>query len=55
MAMRTDIVSGKTFDDEKSGFKFMHEGTWYYFADISNRNRFIGNPQKYLAPAEPKS
>ncbi len=55
MATRTDVVSGKTFDDEKGGFKIMHEGTWYYFTDIGNRNRFIGNPAKYLSPAEQKT
>ena len=51
MAQRTCMVCGKTFDEEK-GMKWNHEGTWYMLDDMGCRNRFIGNPKKYLeAPA----
>ena len=51
MAQQTCIVTGKVFDDEKGGFKWMHEGQWFWFSDIGARNRFIADPQKYLQPA----
>ena len=52
MAQQTCLVTGKTFDDEKSGYKWQHNGQWYYFADIAARNKFIGNPDKYIAEAQ---
>ncbi len=48
MVERVCFISGRTFDDEKEGYKFNFEGTWYYFRDISDRNRFLGNPKKYI-------
>ncbi len=41
MAMRTCFVTGQEFDDEKTGFKWMHEGKWYYFFDIGARSRWF--------------
>ena len=55
MAMRTCIVTGETFDDEKTGYKWNHDGTWYYFTDIGARNKFIGNPQKFIDEAAAKA
>ena len=52
MAQRTCIVTGKTFDDETSGYKWNYEGKWFYFADIAARNRFIGNPKQFLEDKE---
>ena len=51
MAQRTCIVTGKTFDDETSGYKWTYEGKWYYFADMGSRNRFMGNPKAFLEAA----
>jgi YHS domain-containing protein len=51
MAQRTCIVTGKTFDDEASGYKWTYEGKWYYFADMAARNRFMGNPKQFLEGA----
>ena len=56
MPETTCLVCGTVFDpatDPKGGFKWMQDGTWYTFNDISCRNKFIGNPKKYLEPAEP--
>ena len=50
MAEATCMVCGKAFDPEK-GMKWNHEGKWLYFNDMGCRNRFIGNPKKYLEPA----
>ena len=51
MAMRTCAITGKEFDDEKSGYKWNYEGKWYYFADIAARNKFIGDPKKHIEAA----
>ncbi len=54
MPETTCLVCGTVFDpatDPKGGFKWMHDGSWYTFNDISCRNKFIGNPKKYLEPA----
>lgn len=51
MADNTCLVCGKSFDDEKGGYRWMHDGSWYTLDDIGCRNRFIGNPAKYLEPA----
>jgi len=51
MAERTCVVTGKTFDDEKTGYKWNYDGQWYYFKDIASRNAFIGDPKKYLEKA----
>ncbi len=50
MAEQTCIVCGKTFDDE-NGMRWMHDGSWLVFDDMGCRNRFIGNPEKYLSEA----
>jgi len=46
------IVCNKDFDEtaEDAGFKFNWDGKWYNFDDIGCRNRFIGDPAKYLNP-----
>lgn len=51
MAEQQCMVCGKDFDADK-GLKWNHNGKWYVFNDMGCRNRFIGNPDKYLeAPA----
>lgn len=51
MAEQTCMVCEKSFDADK-GLKWSHDGKWYMFNDMGCRNRFIGNPEKYLkAPA----
>lgn len=47
MAEQTCMVCGKAFDSA-NGMKWMHNGAWYVFNDLGCRNRFIGNPAKYL-------
>lgn len=38
-------------DDDSSNFRWFHsDGKWYRFEDIGCRNKFIGNPEKYLDP-----
>ena len=38
-------------DDDASNFRWYHtDGKWYRFNDIGCRNKFIGNPEKYLNP-----
>ena len=45
------IVCGKEFDESgPEAFRQSHEGKWYRFNDIGCRNRFLGNPEKYLNP-----
>lgn len=55
MTMRTCFVTGQEFDDEKTGYKWMQDGSWYYFYDIGARSRFVGNPQKFMDEAAAKS
>jgi Cu+-exporting ATPase len=55
MADATCIVCGKSFDAEKVDYKIQHGGNWYHFNDLGCRNRFLGNPKKYLEPAESAS
>ncbi len=50
MAEQACMVCGKDFVTE-TGMKWHHAGTWYVFHDLGCRNRFIGNPEKYLEPA----
>ena len=47
----TCLVCGKSFDEEKA-LKWNHEGGWLKFDDMGCRNKFIGNPKKYLEAAE---
>lgn len=50
--MAVCIVCDTEFDDqaEETSFKFNHNGKWYKFNDIGCRNRFIGDPSKFLNP-----
>jgi len=50
MADQTCMVCGKAFDAEQ-GMKWNHAGTWYVFNDLGCRNRFIGNPDKFIQAA----
>lgn len=50
MAETTCMVCGKAFDGDQ-GLKWNHDGKWYVFNDMGCRNRFIGNPAKYLEQA----
>ena len=53
-----DPVTGYEFSDSevgeidkgnnRAGTKFRHEGKWYYFKSLSERQKFIGNPDAYL-------
>ena len=35
-----------------SGTKFRHGDKWYYFKSLSERQKFIGNPEAYLGGGE---
>jgi hypothetical protein len=36
-------------EDDSKNFRWHHtDGKWYRFNDIGCRNKFIGNPEKYL-------
>jgi YHS domain-containing protein len=50
MADQTCMVCGKEFGAEQA-MKWMHDGKWYAFDDLGCRNRFIGNPDKFLQAA----
>jgi YHS domain-containing protein len=53
-----DPVTGYDFSDEevtqiddgnaRAGTKYRHEGKWFYFKSLSERQKFIGNPDAYL-------
>ena len=53
-----DPVTGYEFSDTevteidngnaRVGTKFRHDGKWYYFKSLSERQKFIGNPEAYL-------
>ena len=30
------------------GTKYRHEGKWFYFRSLSERQKFIGNPDAYI-------
>ena len=57
-----DPVTGYEFADTeitqiddgvaRAGTKFRHEGKWYYFKSLSERQKFIGNPDAYLGGGE---
>lgn len=46
------IVCGKSFDsNDPQAYRWNHtDGKWYRFDDIGCRNRFIGNPERFLSP-----
>ena len=49
------IVCGNAVDesDDTKNFRWHHtDSQWYRFDDIGCRNKFIGNPEKYLNPEE---
>ena len=53
-----DPVTGYDFSDEevtqiddgnaRAGTKYRHEGKWFYFKSLSERQKFIGNPDACL-------
>lgn len=57
-----DPVTGHEFSDEeiaqidegipRAGTKFRHDGKWFYFKSITERQKFIGNPDAYLGGGE---
>ena len=57
-----DPVTGYEFTDSevtqidegnpRSGTKFRHDGKWYYFKSLSERQKFIGSPDAYLGGGE---
>lgn len=47
MADQTCMVCSKPIEAGKE-MKWNFNGTWYVFNDMGCRNRFIGNPTKYI-------
>ncbi len=57
-----DPVTGYEFSDSevteidngnnRVGTKFRHDGKWYYFRSLSERQKFIGNPEAFLGGGE---
>ena len=45
--------SGAPVSDPSFGTKRFHEGQWYYFCSMNCRQRFIGNPARYLKQDSP--
>ncbi|MCP5364525.1 MAG: YHS domain-containing protein [Hyphomicrobiales bacterium] len=41
-------TAGAHVTDPRFGTKRLHEGKWYYFCSMACRQRFIGNPSRYL-------
>lgn len=50
MADKVCLVCNKAIAEGKD-MKWNHEGKWLVFDDMGCRNRFIGNPKKYLDAA----
>lgn len=50
MADKVCMVCNKVVGDGKE-MKWNHEGKWLVFDDMGCRNRFIGNPKKFLDAA----
>ncbi len=50
MADKVCMVCNKVIAEGKD-MKWNHEGKWLVFDDMGCRNRFIGNPKKYLDAA----
>ncbi|MCY4575342.1 MAG: hypothetical protein OXC55_01850 [Chloroflexi bacterium] len=58
----TDPVTGYEFSDSevteidngnnRVGTKFRHDSKWYYFRSLSERQKFIGNPEAFLGGGE---
>lgn len=65
-----DPITGYVFSDTevgeidkgnfKVGTKYRHEGKWYYFRSLAQRQKFIGNPEAFIGggqaaqPAQPR-
>ena len=49
--IRTDPVCGMAVTENLAAAVYEHEGTKYYFCNVACRNRFVSDPEKYLAPA----
>ena len=47
MADRVCMICGKPINDYNE-MKWFHENEWLAFDDMGCRNKFIGNPKKYL-------
>jgi hypothetical protein len=47
MADRVCMICGKAINDDNE-MKWFHENEWLAFDDMGCRNKFIGNPKKYL-------
>ena len=51
--MATCIVCNKEFETGENDFRWNHtDGKWYTFDDIGCRNRFIGDPKRFLEGEE---
>lgn len=45
------VCGAAVSDDDQQNYRWFHsDGNWYRFEDIGCRNKFIGNPDKYLNP-----
>lgn len=42
------INAGAGETDPEKGTKRFHDGTWYYFANLTNRMAFVSNPDLYI-------
>ena len=40
-------VSGAGQTDPSKGTKYLYNGTWYYFANLDSRVKFMAAPEKY--------
>jgi len=55
MAIEKDLVCGKDVDTDtmltSSVTRWIHEDKRYYFCSLQCRNKFLANPDQYLAQA----
>ena len=57
-----DPVTGHEFSDTeiaeidkgspRAGTKYRYDGQWFYFKSLTERQKFIGNPDAYLGGGE---
>ena len=47
------VMAGAPKTDPTAGTKRFHDGKWYYFCSMACRQRFISNPDMYLAETAP--
>lgn len=56
MAIEKDLVCGKDVDTEtiltSPATRWIHEGQRYYFCSLQCRNKFLANPDQFLAPTK---